>query len=445
MLRIFQLVKPKASEACHQPQTDGKFLHFNNEFTISRFTQKVPLIRESAIIKKSLLQRNETFIPSLEEAQADALEVAAQENEENKENAQENRCKVILYNCEVVKKKSFINGQLTLYSVAGRRRRAERRRGERLSKRPLKVPNWKVTAASAAVLALMAGGTVGVVTSGVFNSPYVCDASSAYEAPLPDYLMTFQNVLEGRISEAAYVCHLENAMPEVLAAKKRGEITGIFYNPSPGELEDIAASFVGHVNPDATPSELAEGKAAVLKAVYQVSEIHSMSTIYELATLGSGNPAFVIVRQRAFTGSVINDADFRESILHELEHAEINYSGYKGMSELYASGKLSAGFILNFIEFSIYGGQLRRMLANPEGGYSNEYLGGAINRIYQFRDSMCPSAPEETGMALQRISELPSVKRDGGFLVVKGENAAHLVRTPYNLTESPPCLIEVMQ
>ncbi|MBI2664626.1 hypothetical protein HYX10_04800 [Candidatus Woesearchaeota archaeon] len=327
--------------------------------------------------------------------------------------------------------------------MAKRHRRAVGQRRETPGKRFVKLPDWKIAAASAGVLALIAGGTVGVVRSGVFDSSYVCDNSSAYQAPLPDYLMTFQNVLEGRISEAAYVCHLGNTMPEVLAAKKRGEITDIFYNPSPGELEDIAASFVRHVNPAATPSELARGKAAVLQAVYQVDNIHSMSTPYEITTLGSGNPTVVIVWPRSFTGFIKNDADFRESILHELGHAAISHSGYRNMSELYSSGKLSVNFVFNFIEFTIYADQLSRMLANPDKGYSNEFWGVIINRFYQFRNSICPSSLEEMSMAYQRISELPGVEREGEFLVVKNKNGTPLLRTQYNLSDDPLCAIKI--
>ncbi|MCH8003326.1 MAG: hypothetical protein IH934_01740 [Nanoarchaeota archaeon] len=301
--------------------------------------------------------------------------------------------------------------------------------------------NTKKIIGAATIVTVLAAGAAGVL-AGMYSNNNEIDSSysSVIEDPreIGDGNVTFQGVLDKRVSAEDYLNHLSSTMPEILEAKKEGFLQGIYYDPSDKQLEKIALQHFANID-----MPIDGDFQAFLESIIDYSntmrtrKTNRISTVRE-GLSGKGNYSFMLVWPTVFKkGNFVKEEDFRLAMRHELFHTRDAFYGISYDGVLIDDTKLSDNFLVNLGELRATAVEIEYILNHPNE-ISPEYTSNRLNIFVKWRDNMCPINEYETEIKKKQLAELPiSVTVKGNSLRGYFKDSEKFVEAKYTKHKIP--------
>lgn len=265
------------------------------------------------------------------------------------------------------------------------------------------------------IAAVLAAGAFGVYRALPSYEPDITPIEQTGEAPADSIDVVagprYEDVLEGNVTPEEYVNHLSETLPELVEAKEKGWLQGVYYNPNDADLDAIIHEYL-------TNQGLEKGREA-----YSINYSHIIDKLKDsdrdpISTIshtigGSGNFSPIIVWSEVFSPdrNLERDEEFRNIIgRHEPRHVKDGYLGISYDRELIDEDKLSEDsekFMDMLHELRGTTDEISHVLTHPGESFSDDYKRQMIALFINYRDNLCPSNKYEQEIKDKQLEEIP--------------------------------------
>ncbi|MEK6946379.1 MAG: hypothetical protein AABX32_02125 [Nanoarchaeota archaeon] len=171
-----------------------------------------------------------------------------------------------------------------------------------------------------------------MLVGGLYTAANPIDAAAQYSQSLSAACTpNLRQVRNGAIHPMEYLSEKERCMPEIIAAKRSGELGGILYEPTDQEVEAVLRQSISKKIQD--PDRIAQLVRANMESYLtdkSKERIIAKITPSVKAVFGEGHPHYIIITGNltGFEG-IVNDEDVHSVLRHELEHITDYYHGIR--------------------------------------------------------------------------------------------------------------------